>query len=267
MNEKITSGVPYVSVGLSINHLTHVFKGTLILDELNCDFQKGSLIAVLGPSGCGKTTLLRCIAGLIRPTRGHVLLDGIAPSNARQQGVIGFAFQAPMLLPWRTALENVLLPLEIAKQSNPTTDKEINRNHAINLLSAVGLKEHADKMPRELSGGMKQRVSLARALITRPTFLFLDEPFNELDGISRNRLNVTVREICQTNALTTMMVTHSVEEAIFLADHIIILSSSPAKILHTLPIELDKKRDATTRMKDEFFGHMKQILRLIGEIK
>lgn len=249
--------------GIFIEKLSHSFDDDLVLDDITCSFPNGTLVAVLGPSGCGKTTFLKVAAGLIRPTTGTVMLDAVHPSIARRQGSVGFAFQSPTLLPWRTALENVTLPLELFTHSN-TPQK---RHHASELLSLLDLNGDSGKLPRQLSGGMQQRVGLARSLVTEPSFLFLDEPFGALDGITRDKLNQKVREIWQKFELTILFVTHSIEEAIFLADEIIILGSCPAKIRKIVHIDLGKDRDALTRLRSEFFEYQKSIRRLIEDMK
>lgn len=254
-----------IAGGVSIENLTHSFDDDLVLNNINCLFPAGSFVAVLGPSGCGKTTLLKCAAGLIRPAHGHITLDGIDPPEARRNGVVGFAFQSPTLLPWRSALENVLLPLEIFKRPQNGEQKHAKtyaKTYAKELLTLLDLKDDVDKFPKQLSGGMQQRVGLARALVTHPSHLFLDEPFGALDGITRDRLNVKVREIWQKYKLTIMFVTHSVEEAIFLSDRILILTSRPARVLADVEIELGEHRDASTRARSEFFDYQKSIRRL-----
>jgi NitT/TauT family transport system ATP-binding protein len=242
---------------LSISGLKHSFDGALAIDDINCSFAKGSLTAVLGPSGCGKTTLLKCAAGLIRPDFGSICLDGVNPSEARSRGNVGFAFQSPTLLPWRTALQNVLLPLEILRRSDAINMKE----QAQQLLNEVGLDEDSSKLSRQLSGGMQQRVGLARALITRPSFLFLDEPFSSLDGMTKDRLNEKLRRLWQEHKLTIVIVTHSIEDAVFLADKIIILTSGPGRISEIVDIGLGDNRDASTRATKEYFEYIKAIRR------
>ncbi len=235
------------------HHFTHQGESQLVIQDITHCFPPRSITAILGPSGCGKTTFLRCLAGLIRPTSGDISLDGMSPRDARRGGYLGFAFQSATLLPWRTALENVILPLELLGRSS-----EIE--FAKTLLRDVELTEKdAVKYPTELSGGMQQRVGLARALVTRPRYLFLDEPFGGLDPITRDRLNEKVRGLTQTYQLTTVCVTHSVEEAVFLADHVIIFREAPARIAEVLEIELGTARDAWIRSKPEFHNYVKQI--------
>lgn len=255
--------------GLSIQNLSHSFNEDLVLDDITCSFPKGSLVAILGPSGCGKTTLLKCASGLIRPSAGDITLNGMTPVEARKQGEVGCAFQYPTLLPWRTSIKNVLLPLELLGRSR--TPKESAR--AKELLSLVDLKADFDKLPKELSGGMQQRVGLARALVTRPSYLFLDEPFGQLDGLTRDRLNEKVRYIWQSDRdqksdkLTIIFVTHSVEEAVFLATEIVILSPRPAQLKKISEIKLPDKRDSRIRFTKEFFDYVRETRSLTEEIK
>jgi NitT/TauT family transport system ATP-binding protein len=181
----------------------------------------------------------------------------VNPSEARSRGNVGFAFQSPTLLPWRTALQNVLLPLEILRRSDAINMKE----QAQQLLNEVGLDEDSSKLSRQLSGGMQQRVGLARALITRPSFLFLDEPFSSLDGMTKDRLNEKLRRLWQEHKLTIVIVTHSIEDAVFLADKIIILTSGPGRISEIVDIGLGDNRDASTRATKEYFEYIKAIRR------
>lgn len=228
---------------LSIRNLSHVYGAELVLKGIDCSFPSGSLVAVLGPSGCGKTTLLKICAGLIAPSSGAVQINGVNPLQARSEGIVGFAFQTPTLLPWRTALENILLPLEILN-NEVTAD---SRDFAQNLLSLVGLEDKGDSFPGELSGGMQQRVGLARALVTNPSALFLDEPFGQLDPKTRDKLNEKVRQIWQRYPLNMLFVTHSVSEAVFVADEVMILSKQPASIVEIVHIDLGEER--TYRIK------------------
>ena len=249
------------TTGLTVQAVSHTFGEETVLSSFSCKFEKGALIAILGPSGCGKTTFLKIVAGLISPTSGSVFLDGISPADARRRGQIGFAFQSPVLLPWRTTLENVLLPTELLGSG----ESNHYESAANTLLSEVGLEGDSTKLPRELSGGMRQRVSLARALITQPTYLFLDEPFGALDGLTRDRLNEKVRDVWQSNQgnrLTIMFVTHSIEEAVFLADEIVIFTPRPAKIHAQLPIELGAVRNYNTRSDRRFMDYVIEVRHL-----
>lgn len=244
--------------GLVFRKVEHSFGQEAVLRNFDITFAPGQLVAVLGPSGCGKTTLLKIAAGLLEPSAGQVLLDGMTPLEGRSSGLIGFAFQSPVLLPWRTALENILLPMEILSNGRAHPDEA----RAKDLLSEVGLETDFHKLPKELSGGMQQRVSLARALVTQPRYLFLDEPFGALDGLTRDRLNEKVRQIWQDgkkDGLTILFVTHSVEEAVFLADQILILSPRPAAPHDIVPIDLGEKRDYNTRRDKKFMDDVIKI--------
>jgi NitT/TauT family transport system ATP-binding protein len=238
-----TSNNKLASDGIAIRNLNHAYNEELVLKSIDCSFQDGMLVALLGPSGCGKTTLLRICAGLIRPVSGLVRINGEDPITVRKNGVIGFAFQNPVLLPWRTALENILLPLEILHGSI-TLEK---RDFARKLLTLIGLEDKAKTKPRELSGGMQQRVGLARALVTNPSALFLDEPFGQLDIKTREKLNEKVRRIWQEYSLNMLFVTHSIPEAVFVADKVIILSKQPASIIDVISIDLGEERTHATK--------------------
>ncbi len=238
------------------HHFKREGKEQLVLQGITHCFPARTVTVILGPSGCGKTTFLRCLAGLLRPTAGDISLDSMSPRDARQAGYVGFAFQSATLLPWRTALENVILPLEVLGRCSTSSETDFAKS----LLLAFDLTESdAGKYPNELSGGMQQRVGLARALVTRPRYLFLDEPFSGLDPITRDRLNEKVRDLSQEYHLTTVCVTHSVEEAVFLADHLIIFGGAPAQIVEALDIQLGTKRCASTRIKPEFNAYARQI--------
>jgi len=227
------------SKGLNLKNISHSYEDELVLRKIDCSFEDGSLIAVLGPSGCGKSTLLKICAGLIKPTGGTLDINGQNPYQARKKGIVGFAFQSPTLLPWRTAQENILLPLELINNGITAENKDFARE----LLSLVGLENKGDKFPGELSGGMQQRIGLARSLITNPSALFLDEPFGQLDPKTRDKLNEKVRKIWQKYSLNMLFVTHSVPEAVFVADKVMILSPQPAKIIQIIDIELGEERN------------------------
>lgn len=236
------------SDGLCIQNLSHAYGNELVLKRIDCSFPRGSLVAVLGPSGCGKTTLLKICAGLIAPSSGTVQINGANPVQARSNGIVGFAFQSPTLLPWRMALENILLPLEILKKEVTADSIEYARN----LLNLVGLERKGEAFPRELSGGMQQRIGLARALVTNPSALFLDEPFSDLDPKTRDKLNEKVRQIWQRYTLDMLFVTHSVPEAVFVADKVMILSKQPASIVDIVHIDLGNERTYETKADSKY---------------
>lgn len=205
------------------------------LDRVSFQVRAGEFLGIIGPSGCGKSTLLRVLGGLIKPTSGRVYLDGKLLTAPRRQ--IGFVFQKANLLPWRTVLRNVTLPLEIQG-----VDAIQARRQAEELLQLVGLEGFEDAYPHELSGGMEQRVAIARALIHDPAILLLDEPFGALDALTRENMNLELLRIWEAKRKTVVMVTHSIQEAIFLADRILVMSSRPGRIEATVPVSLPRPR-------------------------
>ena len=208
-----------------------------VLDELSLACATGSFTAVVGPSGCGKSTLTRLIAGLMLPDRGEVLLHGEPVRSPR--ATVGMAFQNPVLLEWRTILANVLLPLEIVP--NRLTREE-RRDRARGLLALVGLEAFEDRRPSELSGGMRQRASLCRALVTRPEVLILDEPFGALDAFTREDLWQTMHALRREERFTCMLITHDLRESVFLADRVVVLSDRPATTQATMEVPLGEER-------------------------
>jgi NitT/TauT family transport system ATP-binding protein len=195
----------------------------------------GEFLCIVGPSGCGKTTLLQLLAGLLPATAGEVLLAGVPLSEPHSE--IGIVFQKPNLMPWRTVLDNVLLPLQIDGLAPAEAQQR-----AEDTLRMVGLSDFASAYPKALSGGMEQRVAVARALVQQPCILLLDEPFGALDALTRERLNRELLRIWQTRKLTAIMVTHNIREAVFLADRVLVLSPRPATISAEFIIDLPRPR-------------------------
>lgn len=223
------------ALGLSVRGLTRRFPGGIeALHEISLDVSPRELVAVVGASGCGKTTLLRLVGGLDHPTAGSIRFRGdhgepLEPGRFD----LGFAFQEPRLLPWRTALANVALPLELAGVPRP---ERLARARAV--LELVRLSGRERSLPRTLSGGMRMRVALARALVTRPRVLLLDEPFSALDEVTRLELDEELLRLRRETGATILLVTHAISEAVFLADRIVVLSSSPGRVRETIPVEL-----------------------------
>lgn len=217
-------------IAVSIKDLTKKFKVEKtyidVLTTLSFEIQKQEIISILGSSGCGKSTLLRLIAGLEVIDSGIISIFGQTPEKARTKGLVGFAFQDPSLLPWRTVIENVSLPFDI--NPNSKSDDLINKS-----LELVELDNKTDLYPKQLSGGMSERVGLARAIVSEPKLLLLDEPFRSLDEITRRNLNVKLRGILHSkdNLSTTIFVTHSIVEALYLSNRVIVLSGQPASII------------------------------------
>ncbi len=210
----------------------------------------GDFLALLGPSGCGKTTLLRILAGLDRPDAGEVLLDGAAPDpgpHTARRPPIAYVFQDAHLLPWRDVLGNVALPLELLGHAAGRC-----RTEALEAVERVGLADAIRRRPAQLSGGMRMRVSLARALVTRPRLLLLDEPFAALDEISRQGLDEQLRSLWIATGMTVIFVTHSIAEATFLAERAIVLSRRPARVVLERALDLPLRRDAALRADPRF---------------
>jgi NitT/TauT family transport system ATP-binding protein len=208
-----------------------------VLDGLDLSVPQGEFCAVVGPSGCGKSTLTRLVAGLMRPDEGEVILQGEPVKSPRK--TVGMAFQNPVMLEWRTILQNVILPLEIVAPSMPKA-KRVER--AMELLDLVGLTGFENKRPSELSGGMRQRASLCRALVHKPEVLIMDEPFGALDAFTREDLWQTMRDLRAQEPFTAVLITHDLRESVFLGDQVVVLSGRPARTQYTLNVDLPDDR-------------------------
>lgn len=211
-----------------------------VLDRISFQVREREFLCLVGASGCGKTTLLKLIAGLEQPTAGRITLDGDEVDRPSQR--VGFVFQAPTLMAWRTVKANITLPLEV----NGSGSRDA-RAKADSLLDLVGLRGFEESHPSQLSGGMAQRVALARALVHDPQLLLLDEPFGALDALTRERMGRELLRIWQARRKTVVMVTHSVPEAVYLADRVLVLSPRPASIVAEVPIDLPRPRTQTIR--------------------
>lgn len=220
------------------------------LQALSLDVKDGEFLTLLGPSGCGKSTFLRVVADLVQPSQGQLQILGVTPQEARLRRDIGFVFQDPALLPWRTALQNVELPLEVARGKTQSSKKA--RATPRELLELVGLKGSEQAYPHELSGGMRQRVSIARALVSDPRILLMDEPFGALDEITRDRLNEELRRVWKELGMTILFVTHSIHEAAFLGQRVLMLASNPGRVQEIVPVQLSEDRSLNVRETPEF---------------
>ncbi|MCP3469047.1 ABC transporter ATP-binding protein [Bradyrhizobium sp. CCGUVB1N3] len=215
------------------------------LDDASFEFTRGELISFLGPSGCGKTTLLRIIAGLIPKTSGSVAIDGREVNEPL--GNYGFVFQAPSLMHWRSVLDNVLFPMEILRKNDATA-----RKRATDLLDLVGLSAFMSARPHQLSGGMQQRVALCRALIHQPALLLMDEPFGALDEFTRLEMNDLLLRIRKETNATVLFVTHSISEAIYLSDKVLVFSRRPARVVKEIAVDLPYPRLQQARFQATF---------------
>ncbi len=232
--------------------LSYTPEDSLVLAETSLRIQEGEFVAIVGPSGCGKSTILKLISGLISSQTGDVLVEGKAVKGAVK--IVGLAFQNPTLLPWRTTLDNVLLPLEVVEphrfQFKAKKQEYIKKAKA--LLNRVGLSGAEEKFPWELSGGMQQRANLCRALIHEPKLLLLDEPFGALDAFTREELWGVLRDLWQLQKFTVVLVTHDLQESVFLADTVYVMSARPGRILFTKAVDLPRPRTLEHIFEESF---------------
>jgi NitT/TauT family transport system ATP-binding protein len=227
---------------------------TLALAEVDLTIGRGDFVSLIGPSGCGKTTLLRAIADLVQPSSGSLRVNGMTPEEARLARAYGYVFQAPALLPWRSVARNIMLPLEVMG-----LPREQRRAAAAHYIELVGLKDFARKFPWQLSGGMQQRVSIARALSFKPSLLLMDEPFGALDEITRDGLNLHLHELWARTGLTGVFVTHSIPEAVFLSTHIVVMSARPGRIVEVILSDLPRQRRLEDRETSAFLALSRRV--------
>jgi NitT/TauT family transport system ATP-binding protein len=222
---------------------------TVALTDVNLSIRKGEFVSLIGPSGCGKTTLLRLIADLTQATSGSLTVNGMTPAEARQRRAYGYVFQAPALYPWRNVERNVMLPLEVMG-----LPREERQRRAARILELVGLSDFCRRFPWQLSGGMQQRVSIARALSFEPPLLLMDEPFGALDEITRDGLTLHLHQLWCRTGLTAVFVTHSVPEAVFLSTRIVVMSSRPGRVVAVIDSSLPRERDLDVRETPPFIA-------------
>jgi NitT/TauT family transport system ATP-binding protein len=233
----VTHDAPAVAISaLRIDFPLERGRTVAALGPLDLAVGAGSFVAIVGPSGCGKSTLLRAVAGLTEPTSGSVRVADAAPSTLIAQHQLGIAFQDHALLPWLTVRENIALPFHLANRT-------VDAARVDELVALVGLEEFATARPRQLSGGMRQRVAIARALVLRPRVLLLDEPFGALDAVTRRQLNIELQRIWWAQRITTILVTHAIDEAVFLADRVIVMSPRPGTIRRDVGVGFTRPRD------------------------
>ena len=237
------------------------------VEDINLSIRPGEFVAIVGPSGCGKSTFMKLATGLKPPTKGTVTVEGAKVTGPLK--IVGMAFQAPTLLPWRTTIDNVLLPLEIVEphRSNFKRDRAKYAEIARALLKTVGLEGYEDKFPWQLSGGMQQRASICRALVHKPKMLLLDEPFGALDAFTREELWCILRDLWTEQRFTVILVTHDLREAVFLADTVYVMSKRPGRILARRDIDLPRPRDLEVTYTDKFSSIVHDMRERIGMIR
>jgi len=248
------AGVPIAVAGVTKRYGTARGGEVQALAEIDLTIAPGEFVSIVGPSGCGKSTLLMLIAGLIPASSGTIAVGGAKVKGA--VGNIAIVFQRDVLLDWRTVLANVLLPVEI-KKLDPAT----HRSKARELLRSVGLAEFEDKYPAELSGGMRQRVAICRALVQDPGLLLMDEPFGALDALTREQMNLDLQRMWLRDRNTVLFITHSIEEAVLLSDRVVVMSSRPGRIADVVTNDLPRPRGAHTRSEPRFVEHVERIRR------
>ena len=253
--------------GIVIDGVTMTFGGQepiTALEGVGFDIADGEFVALVGPSGCGKSTLLRIIAGLLDPTAGSVTVRGKTPAEARRDIEFGFVFQSPVLFPWLRVLGNVLLPDRILGKRNPLAGGDAEQR-ARGLLRDVGLEGFESYYPEQISGGMQQRVALARALSYGPSTLLMDEPFGALDEFTRDNLNLQLLEVWQQTRSTVLFVTHSLQEAIFLSDRVVVLSPRPGSVIRIADVPFGRPRELAIRYRPDFAalnGELRELLQI-----
>lgn len=256
---------------INLNNLSQIYENNgsklKVLNNVTLKVFEGEFVSILGRSGCGKTTLLKIIGGLLKKTEGKISVCSEDPDMARKNRKFGFVFQKPVLFNWRNVLQNVLLPFEInnkGRKHKRKSDRKDLLNKAYKMVHLVGLKGFENSFPNQLSGGMQSRVSIARALIFEPQILLMDEPFGDLDEITRTRMNLELLRLWKSTNSTILFVTHSVQEAIFLSDRVIVLSSRPGEIVMEQTIDFPRPRDVNIINSNEFTEYAKLLREAIG---
>ncbi len=225
--------------------------GTEALRPVDLSVAEGVFVSLLGPSGCGKSSLLKLVAGLLRPSAGRIVLQGGAPMKP---GDIAFVFQAPTLMPWADVQTNVRLPLDLAGVPRAESAPRVAE-----ALARVGLSDAAQQLPHQLSGGMQMRVSIARGLVTRPRLLLMDEPFGALDDITRHKLDAELLALVRAQGLTVLFVTHSIHEAVYLSDRVVVMASRPGRVVHVQAIDQAWPRPEEVRTSPAFNAHVRTL--------
>ena len=240
------ASAPLISVsGLRKEYETQKGESVLALDRIDFDVADGEFVTLVGPSGCGKSTLLQILAGILPPTQGQIALKGSPVTGPRRE--VGVVFQEPVLLPWLKVIDNVLLPAVVHK-----LDRDKYRARAMELLTLVKLQGFENRYPFELSGGMQQRVAIARALLNDPAMILMDEPFGALDAMTREEMNLELLAIWARAKKTIVLITHSIQEAVFLSDRVVVLSARPGRVIDVVDIDLPRPRTFQMLSASEF---------------
>mgnify|MGYP000849716152 CR=1 FL=1 len=247
--------------GVSVD-FSHAGQTNRVLHNIDMSIPKGGFVSLIGPSGCGKSTLLKVLAGLLQPAEGEVRVAGVSPAEAARQRRIGLVFQEATLMPWKNAIDNVKVLMEVAYKDKPKAEIA---ERAAEMLRLVGLEKAAEKRPSQLSGGMRQRVAIARALAMDPEVLMMDEPFGALDAITREGMSEFLLEIWQRTGKTIVFVTHSIDEAVFLSREVHVMGTGPARIVETLPISLPYPRVEETYSLPGFAQASGRLRRLLKD--
>jgi NitT/TauT family transport system ATP-binding protein len=249
---------------IEIDHVSKIYGqangGTVALQDVSLAIEKGEFIALVGPSGCGKSTLLRLIADLDTPSQGEIGVNGKTPHAARLARDYGFVFQSPTLYEWRTIVRNAELPLEVMGSPKGEWQARVDK-----MLAMVGLRDFHGHYPFQLSGGMQQRASIARALSFDPTILLMDEPFGALDEFTRERMNLELLDIWETTHKTILFVTHSIAEAVFLANRVVVMTPRPGRIATVIHVDLPYPRTFETRETPRFFELVTEVRETLKE--
>jgi len=260
----ITPTAPASAASVHVRGLTKTFvrrkRRIEALAPTDLHIEPGEFVSLIGPSGCGKSTLLKILAGLLEPSDGHVSINDRAVTEPPPE--VSVAFQKPTLLPWRTVLDNVCLPAHIARSSKADAVRK-----ARELLRSMGLEAFERHYPRELSGGMEQRVSIARSLLNSPTLLLMDEPFGALDEFTREDLNDELISVWQREPKTVVFVTHSISEAVFLSDRIVVMSARPGRVHSIVDVDLPRPRERSLRNTDEFYAAVRDVRVLLEDAR
>jgi NitT/TauT family transport system ATP-binding protein len=233
----------------------------LVLDDISFDIAKGEFLSIVGPSGCGKTTLLRLIAGLLKPSSGELAFEGKPIAGPARERAIVFQDYTNALLPWRTVSGNVALAMEKTVPDRAERDERVRK-----LVGKMGLSKAADQFPTQLSGGMQQRVQIARCLAQQPRIMLMDEPFGALDAITRQNLQDELMELAAEQRMTTVFITHDLEEAIYLGDRVIVLAANPGRVAESIDVDLPRPRNQLTTREDPLFlAHRHRLFGLLQD--